>query len=107
MKSQINLNLSKRNRRAVLYLSAILFLIIYSPRLFYFFKKEEKISIHSFPSKKWIIQNKKQFKFDVYSQQSIKFKSLKFKKPPSKFDPNIYSEEDWILRREDYILMKI
>ena len=59
MKNQINFNLSKRNRRAVILLSFILLFIIYIPRIYYFFKNEDKISLNSFPSKKWEYENRK------------------------------------------------
>ena len=96
MKKQINLNLSKRNRRAVLYLSLILFLIIYTPRLVTFFKEDEKISIDSFPSEEWVKENKKQFKIDIKRRDFNKFKRVKYRKPLSKFDPNYYTKQDWM-----------
>ena len=97
MKHQININFSKRNRRAVIILSIILLLIIYFPRIYFNIKSEEKISIESFPSNNWIKENKKTFnyKFDKISYYEKK-NNFKFKRPNSRFNPNIYSKEDWM-----------
>ncbi len=96
MKHQINLNLSKRNRRALLYLSLILLLIIYLPRIYFFISGDEIISIHSFPSEKWIKEKSQKTYFNEYQSKAKNFKRVKFRKPLSKFDPNNYREEDWI-----------
>jgi len=96
MKHQINLNLSKRNRRAILYLSAILLLIIYLPRIYFFISEDEIISIHSFPSEKWIKEKSQKTYFNEYQSKAKNLKRVKFRKPLSKFDPNNYREEDWI-----------
>jgi competence protein ComEA len=96
MKNQISLNLSKRNRRAILYLSILLGLIVYFPRVYFFIKKEDKVSIQSFPTEKWIKSNIKKvdFKNDYSTEKS--FKKLKYNSPTSKFDPNEYTKEDWM-----------
>ena len=96
MKHQINLNLSKRNRRALLYLSLILLLIIYLPRIYFFISEDEIISLHSFPSKKWIKEKSQKTYFNEYQLRAKNIKRVKFRKPLSKFDPNNYREEDWI-----------
>ena len=96
MKNQINLNLSKRNRRALLYLSLILLLIIYLPRIYFFISEDEIISLHSFPSEKWIKEKSQKTYFNEYQLKAKNIKRVKFTKPLSKFDPNNYREEDWI-----------
>ena len=96
MKHQINLNLSKRNRRALLYLSLILLLIIYLPRIYFFISEDEIISLHSFPSEKWIKEKSQKTYFNEYQLKVKNIKRVKFTKPLSKFDPNNYREEDWI-----------
>ena len=96
MKNQINLNLSKRNRRAIVYLSAILLLIIYSPRIYFYLKEEDKISIQSFPSEKWIKENNVKKYFNNYRPKANNIKIEKFRKPSAKFDPNKYSIDDWM-----------
>ena len=96
MKHQINLNLSKRNRRALLYLSLILLLIIYLPRIYFFISEDEIISLHSFPSEKWIKEKSQKTYFNEYQLKAKNIKRVKFTKPLSKFDPNNYREEDWI-----------
>ena len=95
MKNQINLNLSKRNRRAIVYLSAILLFIIYSPRIYFYLKEEDKISIQSFPSEKWIKENNEKKYFNNYRPKANNIKTEKFRKPSTKFDPNSYKLEDW------------
>jgi len=96
MKHQINLNISKRNRRAILYLSLILLLIIYLPRIYFFISENEIISLHSFPSEKWIKEKSQKTYFNEYQLRAKNIKRVKFTKPLSKFDPNNYREEDWI-----------
>ncbi len=96
MKHQINLYLSKRNRRALLYLSLILLLIIYLPRIYFFISEDEIISLHSFPSEKWIKEKSQKTYFNEYQLKAKNIKRVKFTKPLSKFDPNNYREEDWI-----------
>ena len=96
MKHQINLNLSKRNRRALLYLSLILLLIIYLPRIYFFISEDVIISLHSFPSEKWIKEKSQKTYFNEYQLKAKNIKRVKFTKPLSKFDPNNYREEDWI-----------
>lgn len=96
MKNQINLNLSKRNRRAIVYLSAILLLIIYSPRIYFYLKEEDKILIQSFPSEKWIKENNEKKYFNNYRPKANNIKIEKFRKPSAKFDPNKYNVDDWM-----------
>jgi competence protein ComEA len=96
MKHQINLNLSKRNRRALLYLSLILLFIIYLPRIYFFISEDEIISLQSFPSEKWIKEKSQKTYFNEYQLRAKNIKRVKFTKPLSKFDPNNYREEDWI-----------
>ena len=79
MKNQINLNLSKRNRRAIVYLSAILLFIIYSPRIYFYLKEEDKISIQSFPSEKWIKENNEKKYFNNYRPKANNIKIEKFR----------------------------
>jgi DNA uptake protein ComE-like DNA-binding protein len=97
MKNQINFNLSKRNRRAVILLSFILLFIIYIPRIYYFFKNEDKISLNSFPSKKWEYENRKSTNYHKKEFYTFKDKKKRvYNRPISKFDPNLYSKSDWM-----------
>ena len=97
MKNQINFNLSKRNRRAVILLSFILFFIIFAPRIYYFLKKEDKISLNSFPSKKWEYENRKSTNYHKKEFYTFKVKKKRvFNRPIRKFDPNFYSKSDWM-----------
>jgi len=97
MKNQINFNLSKRNRRAILFLSLILFFIIYIPRIYFFFKKEHKISITSFPSQTWEYANSKSSNYHKKGYYSLKGQTKRvYIRPICKFDPNFYSKSDWM-----------
>ncbi len=95
MKNNIDFHLSKRNRRGIIVLSIITLLFIYFPRIYFYCQPKEEISIESFPSKKWVNEHKKYSKFE-YSKSVYKKKLSKFSKPKRKFDPNLYSLENWM-----------
>ncbi len=97
MKNQNNLNLSKRNRRAIIILSFILLIFIYTPRLYFSLKSEDKISLNSFPSKKWEYENRKSTNYHKKEFYTFKDKKKRvYNRPISKFDPNSYSKSDWM-----------
>jgi DNA uptake protein ComE-like DNA-binding protein len=94
MKNNIDFHLSKRNRRGIIILSFITLLFIYFPRLYFYCQPKEEISIESFPSEKWKKEHKNYSKFE-YSNSDYKKNKSKFLKPTHKFDPNLYTLENW------------
>lgn len=97
MKPEVNLKISKRNRRGIVILSLLLLGIIYFPRAYFYFQPHETLSIQSFPSEKWENHYKDKSVYPTYSkrhfQSSLK---KKFSLPKKKFDPNTYSKEEWM-----------
>ena len=85
--------ISKRNRKGILILLVICLFIIFIPRLILLFKGEDSFILKTLPVSKLESQfNKsKQKQFLVYSS-----KNKKYKRPSSKFDPNLFSVQDWM-----------
>lgn len=81
--------LSKRTRRAMIIFVALLCLISFIPRLIIYFNPDEPIKI--------TIEEKKIIEKLEYTPYK-KFEKQKrtYRKPPSKFDPNNYSVNDWM-----------
>ena len=95
MKRKIDFQLSKSNRRGIIVLSFITLLFIYFPRLYFYCQPKEVISIESFPSKKWESEHKNYSNFE-YSKSDYKNNKSKFSTPNHKFDPNLYTKENWM-----------
>jgi DNA uptake protein ComE-like DNA-binding protein len=95
MNKEIDFYLSKSSKRGILILSFLTLCVIYFPRVYFYFKPKEQISIQSFPSKKWESEHKSYSKFE-YKKSNYRKNRAKFSIPKRKFDPNNYSQKDWI-----------
>ena len=86
--------ISKRNRRGVLLLSAILLVIIYSPRILAGLTKNKhlKYSIEELDLvEKEVLESR-----TTKKNSTINSKSSRFVRPKKKFDPNCYTKSEWI-----------
>ena len=94
MNNEINVYLSKRNRRAILVLSFLMIIIIFSPRLYFYFLPESKAESEGYKIVESIRKNNKIFKHQFNFRD--KTKQNKYKIPIKKFDPNVYTIYDWM-----------
>lgn len=86
--------ISKRNRRGVLLLSAILLVIIYSPRILAGLTKNKhlKYSIEELDLvEKEVLESR-----TTKKNLTINSKKSRFVRPKKKFDPNCYTKSEWI-----------
>ena len=86
--------ISKRNRRGVLLLSAILLVIIYSPRILAGLTKNKhlKYSIEELDLvEKEVLESR-----TTKKNSTINSKRSRFVRPKKKFDPNCYTKSEWI-----------
>lgn len=85
--------LSKRIKRGSIFLIILLLFIAFIPRINQYFSPDEKIEV---------IRIAKDFDENVREKEAKKVKNSgskkgsKFQRPPSKFNPNEYSTEDWV-----------
>lgn len=89
------LYVSKRNRRGVVALIVISIALIFFPRVAQLFNDEVILDVstedvQAFEKTKKNFQNKKRNYYTKYE------KKKRFSAPPSKFNPNEYSAEDWM-----------
>lgn len=84
--------ISKRSKRGLLVLILASLGLIFFPRFYMFFQKEEAFVINSEQITEFERTHKK-FKKRKYSHYS---KKKKYKAPDSKFNPNTYTLSDWI-----------
>lgn len=94
MKDENPFFVSKRNKRGIFLFVIIVLLIIFTPRFLLLFQAKEEFIV----SKTEIIEfqeNAKKVRQQKESKKSFKKKKRYFK-PKSKFDPNLYSEKEWI-----------
>ena len=96
MKENLDIKLSKRNRRGLIILGAITLMVIYFPRTYFFFQNKEKISIESFPSQTWVKEHTYLPNYSSSKKNFSRNRTHKFILPRCKFDPNTYSKEDWM-----------
>ena len=86
--------ISKRNRRGVLLLSAILLVIIYSPRILAGLIKNKhlKYSIEELD----LVEKEVLASRTTKKTSTINSKRSRFVRPKKKFDPNCYTKSEWI-----------
>lgn len=86
--------ISKRNRRGVLILGAILLVIIYSPRILagYFQDSSLEYTVEELDEVEKQIQDSKTSRKKKYSKK----KKERYTVPQAAFDPNEYALSDWI-----------
>jgi competence protein ComEA len=81
--------LSKRTRRAMIIFVALLCLISFVPRLIIYLNPDEPIKI--------TIKEKKIIdKLEYTPYKKFEKKKRTYRKPPAKFDPNLYKVNDWM-----------
>ena len=97
MREEINLIVSKRSRKGLVVLALISLGVISFPRFFFYFSSKDKISIRSFPQKRWLSSHRfKSYKSTHSYLERFNNKKNSFSIPVNKFDPNLYSLKDWI-----------
>jgi DNA uptake protein ComE-like DNA-binding protein len=95
MKRSSFFNVSRNNKKGIILLSLITLVIIFTPRILSLLNFNSDFDAESFPVENW---NTKSF------ERKTEFKSFKSKKsynsrysiPTQKFDPNQYSQSDWM-----------
>jgi len=85
--------ISKRSKRGLLVLILASLGLIFFPRVYMFFKKEEAFVINSEQITEF---EKTQKKFEKRNYSNYYSKKKKYKAPDSKFNPNTYKLSDWI-----------
>lgn len=84
--------LSKRNRRGLIVLVTIATLLSFAPRVLSSFRTPSKLDVHEAELAEMELEKRKEIKQNRNAQN----KHQKFRKPPSKFDPNSYTRDQWI-----------
>lgn len=85
--------ISKRNRRAFGFFAAVALIIIVLPRVVMQFQEKNHFSVEEIEEFKDFKEQRDLFK--VQSRTNYKKKKVRFHRPLSKFDPNVYSSKDW------------
>ena len=85
--------ISKRSKRGLLVLILASLGLIFFPRVYMFFQKEEAFVINS---EKIAEFERTQKKFEKRNYSNYYSKKKKYKAPDSKFNPNTYTLSDWI-----------
>lgn len=94
MKSEDEFFVSARSKRGIFLVVFVALLVVFTPRILMGLTKKTQFSISSEYVKELKTEKRrKQFHSD-YQKKSNKFK--RYLSPPSKFDPNNYSEKDWM-----------
>ncbi|MDD2981767.1 MAG: helix-hairpin-helix domain-containing protein [Crocinitomicaceae bacterium] len=83
---------SKRSRRAILIFVTIMLVLVLLPRLYFLLNPPGDFEYHQ------TAQQKEDFKnFEYKKEEKTKYqKKSRFKKPSKKFDPNQYTEQNWM-----------
>jgi competence protein ComEA len=85
--------ISKRSKRGLLVLILVSLVLIFFPRVYMFFQKEEALVINSEQIAEFERTHKK---FEKRNYSNYYSKKKKYKAPDSKFNPNSYTLSDWI-----------
>lgn len=93
------MSISKRNKRGIAYLIILVVAIAFTPRIVDNLQAKDSPEISFTEAKK--IEKKLKTANKIWSKQSKKkfyekFNSKKYHSPASRFDPNQYSESDWL-----------
>lgn len=94
MKDENPFFVSKRNKRGIVLFLMLALIVVFSPRVLLLFKETEKFNI----SRKEIkdLQENSIKALALRKAGTNFFKKSRYRKPSSKFDPNTYSEKEWI-----------
>lgn len=89
---------SKQSRRSIVVFSVVFLLIVLFPRIYFQFQTPASVSISEsiLPKVKDPEVATKKIRDFSYTQKKGQKYALKHSTPPSKFDPNDYSREDWM-----------
>ncbi len=87
------IHFSKRSRRAIVIFTITMIVVVLIPRFYFLINPPQKFTFSQTPFQK---ENYKNIEFKKREKKQYFKKSSKFKIPPSKFDPNKYSEAEWI-----------
>ncbi len=95
MKRTSFFKVSRNNKKGIILLSLITLGIIFSPRILSLLNDDSDFDAESFPVENW---NTKSFerKTEFTSYKSKKSYNSKYRKPNQKFDPNQYTQSDWM-----------
>ena len=85
--------ISKRSKRGLLVLILVSLVLIFFPRVYMFFQKEEALVINSEQIAEFERTHKK---FEKRNYSNYYSKKKKYKAPDSKFNPNSYTLSDWM-----------
>lgn len=84
---------SARNRRGVYLFICAALIILFVPRILLYFYPSENITVNAYKLDQ--LRNNYSFKKNNYYKKYTSFKK-NYKKPPKKFNPNNYSENEWM-----------
>jgi competence protein ComEA len=95
MKRSSFFNISRNNKNGIILLSLITLVIIFTPRILSLLNDESDFDAESFPVENW---NTKSFerKTKFTSYKSKKSYNSRYSIPTQKFDPNQYTQSDWM-----------
>jgi competence protein ComEA len=85
-----NLEFSKRSRRAILVFLALFVILALIPRIILYYTPEKPITFNW--KEQQIIQSFK----PILDKKNAKYTKKKYLTPSEKFDPNVYSKNDWM-----------
>jgi competence ComEA-like helix-hairpin-helix protein len=87
------IHFSKRSRRAIVIFTVAMIVVVLIPRFYFLINPPQKFTFSQTPFQK---EHYKNIEFKKREKKKYFKKSSKFKVPASKFDPNKYTEADWI-----------
>jgi competence protein ComEA len=87
------IHFSKRSRRAIIIFTITMIVVVLIPRFYFLINPPQKFTFSQTAFQK---QHYKNVEFKKRERKQYFKKSSKFKVPRAKFDPNKYSEADWI-----------
>jgi competence ComEA-like helix-hairpin-helix protein len=87
------IHFSKRSRRAIVIFTITMIVVVLIPRFYFLINPPQKFTFSQTPFQK---EHYKNIEFKKREKKKYFKKSSKFKVPSSKFDPNKYTEADWI-----------
>ena len=87
------IHFSKRSRRAIVIFTTTMIVVVLIPRFYFLINPPQKFTFSQTPFQK---EHYKNIEFKKRERKQYFKKSSKFKVPPTKFDPNKYSESEWI-----------
>ncbi len=94
MKENNPLYISKRSKNGILIFIVIALIVVFIPRFLHFFSEKEKFVITSSDIQEVKDNQSKRTFHQDYPKR--KYTKKKFSIPPNKFDPNSYSEKQWM-----------